>query len=303
MNSIRPHARTRTTAIAFVAASGIGAVLGLGAAPPREPAPADRLAAIEAETGGRLGVAALDTGSGRRIEYRTSERFAMCSTFKLLLAAAVLARVDAKHESLERRLAYGPADLLAYAPVTKERVAEGGLSVGTLCAATVEVSDNTAANLLLATLGGPEGLTRYARDLGDEVTRLDRTEPALNMNAPGDPRDTTTPAAMVANLQRLFLGDALSATSRGQLEAWLVASPTGAARIRAGLPATWRAGGKTGTGSNGATNDVVIAWPPDRKPILVAVYLTGSSAPLAAREAALAQVGRIIATDPNTWPR
>ncbi len=305
MNSIRADARTRTAAIAFVAALGIGAILGLGAAPPQEPAPApsDRLAAIEAETGGRLGVAVLDTGSGRRIEYRAGERFAMCSTFKLLLAAAVLSRVDAGQESLDRRLSYGPADLLDYAPVAKERVAEGGLPVGTLCAATVEVSDNTAANLLLATLGGPEGLTRYARDLGDEVTRLDRTEPALNMNAPGDPRDTTTPAAMVANLQRLLLGDALSATSRGQLEAWLVASPTGAARIRAGLPPTWRAGGKTGTGSNGATNDVVVAWPPDRKPLLIAVYLTGSSAPLAAREAALAQVGRLVATDPNSWPR
>jgi beta-lactamase class A len=190
-----------------LAAIAFTVVLGRGAAAPQEtvPAPSDRLAAIEAETGGRLGVAALDSESGRRIEYRASERFAMCSTFKLLLAAAVLARVDAGHESLERRLAYGPADLLDYAPVTKARVAEGGLPVGALCAAAAGVSDNTAANLLLATLGGPEGLTRYARELGDGVTRLDRTEPALNMNAPGDPRDTTTPAAMVANLQRLFL--------------------------------------------------------------------------------------------------
>jgi beta-lactamase class A len=266
------------------------------------PSPAVRLAAIEARAGGRLGVAALDTGSGRRIEYRAAERFAMCSTFKLLLAGAVLARVDARQESLDRRVPFGLSDLLEYAPVTRERVAQGGLPVSDLCAAAVEVSDNTAANLLLAAVGGPEGLTRFARSLGDETTRLDRTEPELNLNAPGDPRDTTTPAGMLLGMTRLLTGDALTAASRARLEGWLADSRTGATRLRAGFPAAWRAGDKTGTCNRGATNDLAIAWPPDRPPVLAAVYFTGSSAPLADREAALAEVGRVIATDPRDWP-
>jgi beta-lactamase class A len=274
------------------------------AAPPTEapPGAARGLAAIEARVGGRLGVAALDTGSGRRIEYRAGDRFAMCSTFKLLLAAAVLARVDAGRESLDRVVAYGPRDLLDYAPVTREHLPEGGMTVSALCAASVEFSDNTAANLLLASLGGPEGLTRYARSLSDAVTRLDRVEPWLNANEPGDPRDTTTPAAMLADVKTLLLADALSAASRGRLEAWLSASRTGAARLRAGFPPEWRAGDKTGTGNSGATNDIAIAWPPDRPPVIVAAYLSGSSAPLAAREAALAEIGRLIAADPGGWP-
>jgi beta-lactamase class A len=260
------------------------------------------LAAIEARVGGRLGVVAHDTGSGRRLAFRADERFAMCSTFKLLLAAAILRRVDAGGESLDRRVTYGPADLLEYAPVTREHAAEGGVSVGALCQASVEVSDNTAANLLLATVGGPEGLTRFARSLGDETTRLDRLEPILNANEPGDPRDTTTPLAMAETVRRLLLGDALSAASRARLEAWLVASPTGARRLRAGFPADWRVGDKTGTGGNGATNDVAIAWPPGRAPVMVAAYLSGSTAPLAAREAALAEVGRLAAADSRSWP-
>jgi beta-lactamase class A len=270
-------------------------------APPSE-APPQRLAALETRVGGRLGVAVLDTGSGRRIEYRAGDRFAMCSTFKLLLAAAVLARVDAGQESLDRVVDYGPRDLLDHAPVTKQHLPDGGMTVSALCAAAVELSDNTAANLLLASIGGPEGLTRYARSLGDTLTRLDRVEPWLNANEPGDPRDTTTPAAMLADVKTLLLGEASSAASRGRLVAWLSASRTGASRLRAGFPPEWRAGDKTGTGNGGATGDVAIAWPPDRPPVIVAAYLTGSTAPLAAREAALAEVGRLAATDPGSWP-
>jgi beta-lactamase class A len=294
----RPHVWSRAAA-----AAPLVVVLALGAAPPQEapPPPAQRLAAIEAQIGGRLGLAVLDTGSGRRIEYHAGDRFAMCSTFKLMLVAAVLARVDTQQESLDRRVAYGPPDLLEYAPVTREHVTEGGMTVSALCAASVELSDNTAANLLLRAIGGPEGLTRYALTLGDDVTRFDRMEPELNINTPGDPRDTTTPAAMVADLKKLFLGDALSGASRTQLKAWLSGSKTGAARLRAGFPPTWGAGDKTGTGNNGATNDVAIAWPPERPPVLAAVYLSGSSATLAERERALAEVGRVIATDTKGW--
>lgn len=261
------------------------------------------LGAIERRVGGRLGVVAIDTGSGRRLEHRGDERFAMCSTFKLLLAAAILRRIDAGDEWLERRVTYGPADLLAYAPVTRARAAEGGLAVAVLCQASVEVSDNTAANLLLGSLGGPEGLTRFARSLGDATTRLDRLEPMLNANEPGDPRDTTTPSAMARTVRELLLGDVLSARSRARLEGWLVASPTGARRLRGGFPPGWRAGDKTGTGANGATNDLAIVWPPGRAPTVVAAYLSESTAPLADREEALAEVGRLAAGDPSRWNR
>jgi beta-lactamase class A len=218
----------------------------------------------------------------------------MCSTFKLALAGAVLARVDAGKESLERTVAYTSTDLLSYAPITRERAKEGSMTVGALCAAAVEVSDNTAANLLLRTLGGPAEFTRYLRSLGDEVTRLDRDEPTLNTNEPGDARDTTTPDAMLATMNALLLGGALSPASRLQLQAWLVASTTGAARLRAGVPPSWRVGDKTGTGANGATNDLAILWPPGRSPILIAAYSTGAKGSDDERNALLAEVARIV---------
>ena len=253
-----------------------------------------RIAAIEQRVACRLGLAALDTGSGRRIDHRAAERFPMCSTFKFLLAAAVLQRVDLKQDQLERHIAYGRGDLLEYAPIARQRVQEGGMSLSDLCAAAVEYSDNTAANLLLKVLGGPGAITRYAASLGDQLTRLDRTEPSLNDAVPGDERDTTSPSAMLDNLRAILLGKALSSASRGQLQAWLTANTTGDSRLRAGLPAGWKAGDKTGTGEHGSTNDIAILWPPGRPPILVAVYLTESAAPLAERNAALAEVGRIV---------
>jgi beta-lactamase class A len=240
-------------------------------------------------------VDALDTGTGRRIAHRADERFAMCSTFKLFLAAAVLSRVDAGKESLGRRVSYTAADLLDYAPVTKAHVGEGAMTVGALCEAAVEESDNTAANLLLKGLGGPGGLTAYLRGLGDGTTRLDRNEPELNANEPGDARDTTTPGAAVATVDKILLGDVLSPSSRDGLLGWLVACKTGTSRIRAGMPENWRVGDKTGTGARGATNDVAILWPPGGKPILVAAYFSDSKKPQEERNAVLAEVGRIVA--------
>jgi beta-lactamase class A len=254
-----------------------------------------RVVAIEMRLGGRLGVAALDTGSSRRLEHRAGERFPMCSTFKLLAAAAVLHRVDEKEEQLNRFIPYTKADLLEYAPVTREDVNEGGMTLAALCAAAVEESDNTAANLLLQTIGGPEGLTRYARSLGDEQTRLDRLEPDLNSALPGDERDTTTPAAMAANLRTLLLGDALSQQSRQLLDSWLAENKTGGEMIRAGLPNEWKIGDKTGRGSNGATNDIAIIRPPGKSPILLAIYFVGSTASPKTRQAAIADVARIVA--------
>jgi beta-lactamase class A len=255
----------------------------------------ERFSHLEAESGGRLGVAILDSGSGRQAEHRADERFPMCSTFKLIAVAAVLARVDRGVDRLDRRIAYGKPDLLEYAPVTTARVSEGSLSLAALCEAAITVSDNTAANLILQTLGGPGGVTTYARSLGDSVTRLDRMEPALNEARPGDGRDTTTPRAMMRNLQRLIAGDALSSRSRATLTSWLVANQTGGARLRAGLPADWRVGDKTGTGNAGTTNDVAALWPPRGEPVFVAAYLTESSAPAAVRERTLADVARAIA--------
>ena len=257
--------------------------------------PVAQLAALERRHGGRLGVAILDVDSGRRINHRGEQRFPMCSTFKLLAAALVLARVDRGEERLERRVVFGEKDLVTYSPVTKDHVGAPGMTLSALCHAAITVSDNTAGNLLLASFGGPAGLTAFARTLGDRMTRLDRIETELNEATPGDPRDTTTPAAMLANLRALLLGDALSATSRTQLVAWLVANTTGGPRLRAGLPAGWRVGDKTGTGGHGATNDVAILWPPGRGPLLVSAYYSEADASQDQRNAVLADVGRIVA--------
>lgn len=252
-----------------------------------------RLAALERRHGGRIGVAVLDTGSGRRIGRRVDERFAMCSTFKLLAAAAVLARVDRGVETLERRVVFGKDALVTYSPVTSHRVGAPGMTMAELCHAAITMSDNTAGNLLLHSLGGPAGWTAYARSLGDDVSGLDRIETELNEARPGDPRDTTTPAAMLANLHALLLGTALSDASRGQLAGWLRANTTGDARLRAGVPAGWRVGDKTGSGNHATANDVAIIWPPQRKPLLVTAYYAESTADADARNAVLAEVGRI----------
>jgi beta-lactamase class A len=256
---------------------------------------ASSLADLERRNGGRLGVAALDTASGRRAEHRADELFPLCSTFKLLAAAFVLARVDRGEEQLERRVVYSDKDIVTYSPVTKDHVGPGGMKLADICDAAVTLSDNTAGNLMLASFGGPAGLTSYMRSLGDKATRLDRFETELNEARPGDPRDTTTPAAMLSTMQRLLVGTVLSAASRERLIGWLVASKTGARRLRAGLPADWRVGDKTGGGNNGTANDVAIAWPPSRAPILIAAYYTGSTIPDDARNAVIAEAGRLVA--------
>lgn len=252
-----------------------------------------RLAALERVHGGRLGVAILDTGSGRRVAWRGDERFLLCSTFKLLLAAAVLARVDQGAEKLDRRIVFGKGALLEYAPITKQHVGPPGMTIAQLCKAGVTLSDNTAANLLLHVIGGPAEVTAYARSLGDPLTRLDRIEPFLNR--PDGERDTTTPSAMLADMHRLLLGDALSETSRRQLTDWLLGCKTGADSLHAGLPSDWRIGDKTGSGTH-ANNDIAIVWPPNRKPLLVTAYYMSHTTDVAARKAVLAEVGGIVAS-------
>ncbi len=285
--------RRRLTLGAFAAAPALW--LGTAVAQARNADLHKAVSALERRHGGRLGVAIADTATKKSFAYRGDERFALCSTHKLLAAAFVLARVDQKRESLSRRVVYSKSDLVTYSPVTGKNV-DGGLTVGALCEAAVTLSDNTAANLLLDSFGGPAALTGYLRSLGDNVTRLDRRETALNENKPGDPRDTTTPLAMLETTQELVLGTVLSTASRTQLVTWLVACKTGDKRLRAGIPNGWQVGDKTGGGGHNATNDVAVVWPPGRAPIVIAVYYSGADASQAEREAVLAEVGRLAAT-------
>ncbi len=254
-----------------------------------------RLAAIEAREGGRLGVAVVDTGTGRRLEHRADERFPMCSTFKLLAAAATLKRMDEGAERLDRKIAYGPSDLLDYAPIAKAHVADGGMTLADLCAAAIDWSDNTAANLILDVIGGPAGFNQFARSLGDSVTRLDRNEPGLNAATPGDERDTTTPRAMAQDMSQALLDDVLSEASRRQLQGWLIDDKVGDKRLRAGLPSSWRIGDKTGSGDHGTANTIAIILPPDRAAIIAAVYYTESAAPMDVRNAIHKEIGALIA--------
>jgi len=226
---------------------------------------------------------------------REAERFPMCSTFKFLAEAAILQRVDKNEERLDNRVSYNSADLLDWAPITKEHVRDGSMTLGALCAAAIEYSDNTAGNLLLHPIGGPAKFTEYVRSLGDPVTRLDRIEPSQNSAAMGDDRDTTSPGSMLKDMSVLLLGDRLSEKSRQRFEAWLAANVVGTERLRAGFPSGWQVGDKSGSGANGAAGDIAIARPPNRAPILVAVYLVGSTRSTRDIDLAFAEIGKIIA--------
>jgi beta-lactamase class A len=252
-----------------------------------------RIRELEARSGGRLGVALIDTGSHRRFAWRGDERFPLASTFKFLLAAHVLSRVDRGEERLDRRLPIRESRL-GNSSFTKSRVGRDA-SLGELCRAIIEVSDNDAANLLLPEVGGTAGLTRFARAIGDPVFRLDRNEPALGAAVPGDPRDTTSPLAMASDFERVLLGPVLRPTSRATLIGWMQAVQTGPRRIPAGLPQGWRIGHKTGTGMQGTSNDVAILWPERRPPLILSVYLTQSKLDEPARDRIIADVARAVA--------
>lgn len=256
----------------------------------------EKIAALELKGGGRLGVAVVGINGKQLLAYRADERFAMCSTFKTLLGAAILARVDAGQESLARKIAYTKSDLLEYAPITRGKLGAGSMTIAELNAASIEHSDNTAANLLLNTVGGPKGLTAYLRSIGDTVSRLDRTEPTLNTNIPNDLRDTSTPQAMATTLRKLLMEDHLSPASKEQLKRWLFSSVTGTTKLRAGLDKDWIVGDKTGSGENGASNDVAIVYPRGLPPFVIAVYYTGSKASSAQKSAVIAEIARTVAS-------
>lgn len=243
---------------------------------------------LEKQSGARIGVAALDTGSGKRVLWRAGERFVMCSTFKLSLAAAILAKADRGGETLGRAIRIGADVPLGVSPVTRKNAGQE-MSIAQLCEAAVIFSDNGAANTLLKVLGGPQALTAYWRSIDDHITRLEDFEPKLNI--PDGERNTTTPNAMLGNLNTLLLGDVLSTASRNHLLVWMRASTTGVNRLHAGLPPTWEWGDKTGTSDEryGLVNDIGIATPPGRSPILIACYTEHAS------ETVLADAGAIIA--------
>ena len=254
------------------------------------------LKSYEAQNGGRIGVHAQNLKSGKKLAWRAEERFVMCSTFKASLAAATLARVDRGKEDLNRSIAYGPADIQDfYAPVAKQNLAKGHMSVEEMCEAAVELSDNACANLLLAALGGPAALTRFWRATGDSISRLDHNEPVLNRSKPGDPHDTTTPMAMAGNLRRFLLGDVLSEQSRGRLLQWMVDCKTGANRLREGLPTSWKIADKTGNNGADAAGDIAIAWSASDTPILICVYTQGGTPSPEQVEAVFKAVGHAVA--------
>lgn len=255
-----------------------------------------RFADLEKRTGGRLGVSVIDTETNITLGFRQTERFPMCSTFKVLASAMVLSRVDKGAENLERRVIYDQGKLVSYSPETEKHVGGEGMSVGELCKAAITLSDNTAGNLLLESFGGPEALTKWLRSIGDSSTRLDRWETALNEGKKDDPRDTTTPDAMLDTLGNVALGSVLSEPSRATLIDWMVASTTGGARLRAGLPDGWKVGDKTGSGSGGTAADVAIIWPNDRGPILVTAYVAEATAPVNELNPVFAEVAKIVAS-------
>lgn len=309
--------RTALRLLAGAGALGVLACSGPAHPPATLPAPdpaakggdpddgaAAQLAALERASGGRLGVHALDTGSGASLGWRQDERFALCSTFKLLLAGLVLREVEAGRIDGAAPIAFSAADLVPHAPVVQAALDAGTTSMTALelARAAQVTSDNVAANLLIDRLGGPAAITAALRALGDPTTRLDRREPALNLVPPGELRDTTTPEAIARTTAALVAGEVLSPAGRETLAQWLVDTGTGLRRLRAGFPAHWRAGDKTGTGiapvMANKHNDVAVAWPLGRAAIVVACYFEADGHHPQARavdDAVLAQVGAIAA--------
>jgi beta-lactamase class A len=268
-------------------------LLGVGVSTPLFAASESPIADIERREGGRLGVFAVDTGSGQILTYRANERFLMCSTFKGLLASLIYARVDAGQENLSRMVPYTDRDLIFTSPITKANVGKGEMSVGDLTQAALVYSDNTAAILLMRSAGGPVGLTKFLRSLGDTVTRSDRYEPASNQYSGS--LDTTSPRAIIGAAHKILLGDVLKPESRARLEAGMIACKPGVRRIRASLPEGWIIGDRPGENVTEESNDYAIVRPPDRAPLLVAIYYDAPKTSTADREATIREAGSVFA--------
>ena len=252
-----------------------------------------KLTDLEKSSGGRLGVALINTTDNSQILYRGDERFAMCSTGKVMAAAAVLKQSEADNQVLNKRLEIKKSDLVVWSPVTEKHL-QSGMTLAELSAATLQYSDNTAMNKMIGYLGGPDKVTAFARSIGDVTFRLDRTEPALNTAIPGDERDTTTPLAMAESLHKLTLGNALGEQQRAQLVTWLKGNTTGGQSIRAGLPASWVVGDKTGAGDYGTTNDIAVIWPENHAPLVLVTYFTQPQQDANSRKEVLAAAAKIV---------
>lgn len=249
---------------------------------------------LESELDARIGISLLDTGNQEQLSWRGQERFPLSSTFKPLACAALLARVDEGLEQLQRRVFFDAADLVSYSPISEQFTGKAGMSLEDLCAATIAWSDNTAGNLVLEAIGGPAGLTAFLRELGDPLTRLDRWETELNEALPGDPRDSSTPDTMVRTLQKVLLQERLQADSRQQLESWLQDNQVGDALLRSAIPGNWQIADKTGAGGFGSRSITAIIRPPQRAPLIMAIYITETEADFDARNAAIARIGEAL---------
>ncbi|VUS23187.1 extended-spectrum class A beta-lactamase OXY-8-3 [Klebsiella huaxiensis] len=252
-----------------------------------------KLTDLEKSSGGRLGVALINTTDNSQILYRGDERFAMCSTGKVMAAAAVLKQSEADNQVLNKRLEIKKSDLVVWSPVTEKHL-QSGMTLAELSAATLQYSDNTAMNKMIGYLGGPDKVTAFARSIDDVTFRLDRTEPALNTAIPGDERDTTTPLAMAESLHKLTLGNALGEQQRAQLVTWLKGNTTGGQSISAGLPAGWVVGDKTGAGDYGTTNDIAVIWPENHAPLVLVTYFTQPQQDAKSRKEVLAAAAKIV---------
>lgn len=252
-----------------------------------------KLAELEIRTGGRLGVALINTADNSQIVYRGNERFPMCSTSKVMAVFALLKQSETDKELLNQRVEIKKSDLVNYNPITEKHL-DSGMTLAELSDATLRYSDNTAMNKILAHLGGPGKVTQFARSIGDKTFRLDRTEPTLNTAIPDDPRDTTTPVAMAKTLRKLTLGNALAEPQRAQLVTWMKGNTTGSASIRAGLPTSWVVGDKTGSGSYGTTNDIAVIWPANQAPLVLVTYFTQPQKDAKSRNDVLAEAAKIV---------
>ncbi len=268
----------------------------------RSPDTPAALRSIEARSGGKLGVCFVDTHDGQHVGHRIDERFGMCSSFKLPLAAVVLSDADHGRLRLDEVIPYTRADVIDHSPVAQSNLGKGGMTIEEMARAAQEQGDNTAANLLLKRLGGPAAFTAALRRMGDRITKLDRFEPEMNNVQPGEEHDTTTPYAMAQLLSRILTGSLLKSASRDKLIGWMIATETGTARLRAGLTKGWRAGDKTGScwgkDAPNRINDVAIAWPPSGAPFIITAYFVSPVLADSLRDedqAVLADVGKVAA--------
>ena len=252
----------------------------------------EKIKRLERALEARIGIAVYDRQSGRSWLYRADERFPLCSTFKTLVCASLLHRIDAGKETLERMISFTPDTVVSYSPVTEKRTGAPGMSLDALCAATMKISDNTAANLILDAVGGPASLTAFIRMTGDEITRLDRCETGLNEGIPGDERDTTTPAAMAKTIETLLMGEVLKSGSRERLKAWMHANEVAGPLFRSVLPKDWVIADRTGAGGHGTRALNAIIWPPGRRHVVAVVYITETEASMDERNAAIAEIGK-----------